>query len=93
MALAKDDCPCGRTSLRIEKIIGRIDDLCKIPGVLFSPQSVEEVIRGEFPQIVEYEIVVTRPSIIEYPGTTVVVYSGQRAVIDEYLNLILEKEE
>ena len=32
------------------------------------------------------------PSIIEYPGTTVVVYSGQRAVIDEYLNLIFEKE-
>lgn len=37
--------------------------------------------------------VVPGPSIIEYPGTTVVVYSGQRAVIDEYLNLIFEKEE
>ena len=37
--------------------------------------------------------VVPGPSIIEYPGTTVVVYSGQRAVMDEYLNLIFEKEE
>ena len=37
--------------------------------------------------------VVPGPSIIEYSGTTVVVYSGQRAVTDEYLNLIFEKEE
>ena len=65
MILAKGDCPCGRTSLRIEKIIGRIDDLSKIRGVLFSPLSVEEVIRGKFPQILEYEIVVTRPSILD----------------------------
>jgi len=65
MILAKGDCPCGRTSLRIEKIIGRIDDLSKIRGVLFSPLSVEEVIRGKFPQILEYEIVVTRSSILD----------------------------
>ena len=32
-------------------------------------------------------------AIVEYPGTTVVVYNGQRAVIDAYLNLIFEKEE
>lgn len=65
MILAKGDCRCGRTSLRIEKVIGRIDDLHKIRGVLFSPISVEEVIRSEFPQIIEYEIVVTRPSVMD----------------------------
>jgi len=65
MILAKGDCPCGRTSLRIEKTVGRIDDLRKIRGVLFSPLSVEEVIRSKFPQIVEYEIVVTRPSMMD----------------------------
>ena len=65
MVLAKGNCPCGRTSMRIEKTIGRIDDLRKIRGVLFSPQSVEEVICAEFPQIVEHEIVVTRPSAMD----------------------------
>ena len=65
MILGKGDCPCGRTSLTVEKVAGRIDDLKKIRGVLFPPQSVEEVIRGEFPQIVEYEIVVTRPSELD----------------------------
>ena len=65
MVLAKGPCPCGRTSLRIQRIIGRIDDLRKIRGVLFSPQSVEEVINEKFPEIAEYEIVVTRPSIMD----------------------------
>jgi len=37
--------------------------------------------------------VVQGPSIIEYPGTTVVVYAGQRAVMDEYLNLVFDMEE
>jgi phenylacetate-CoA ligase len=60
MLQAKGDCACGRTSLRIEKILGRIDDLCKIRGVLFSPQSVDEVICEISPRIVEHEIVVTR---------------------------------
>jgi len=65
MLLGKSDCPCGRTSLTVEKTFGRIDDLRKVRGVLFSPQSVEEVIRGEYPQIVEYEIIVTRPSVMD----------------------------
>jgi len=65
MVLAKGTCPCGRTSLRIQRIIGRIDDLRKIRGVLFSPQSVEEVINEKFPEIAEYEIVVTRPSMMD----------------------------
>jgi len=65
MIVAKGVCPCGRTSLRIQSIIGRIDDLRKIRGVLFSPQSVEEVIYEKFPEIVEHEIVVARPSMMD----------------------------
>ncbi len=42
-----------------------MDDLRKIRGVLFSPLSVEEIIRSKFPQIVEYEIVVTRPTMMD----------------------------
>jgi phenylacetate-CoA ligase len=60
MVLAKGACGCGRTSLRIERILGRSDELHKIRGVLFSPQAVEEIICGCFPDIVEHEIIVTR---------------------------------
>ena len=48
MALAKGDCPCGRTSLRIEKIIGRVDSLCKIRGVLFLHNLLRKESVGNF---------------------------------------------
>jgi phenylacetate-CoA ligase len=53
-------CPCGRTSMMISEVAGRVDELRKIRGVLFTPVSVEELLREEFPQIEEYEIIVER---------------------------------
>ena len=58
-------CPCGRTSMKIKEVVGRIDDLRKIRGVLFSPKTVEEVVRQEFQEIVEYEMVVERKGIMD----------------------------
>ena len=55
-----ETCSCGRTSKKIREVVGRMDDLRKIRGVLFSPKTVEELVRHEFPEIVEYEIVVER---------------------------------
>jgi phenylacetate-CoA ligase len=61
----RETCLCGRTSRKIVEVVGRIDDLRKIRGVLFSPKTVEEVIRQEFPEIVEYEIVVERKGAMD----------------------------
>ncbi len=58
-------CDCGRTSLMIEEVAGRADDLCKIRGVLFTPVSVEELLRAEFSQIGEYEISVERQGVMD----------------------------
>lgn len=58
-------CGCGRTSRRILEVLGRCDDLRKVRGVLFSPKSVEELLRGEFPQIGENEILVSRPGSMD----------------------------
>ena len=57
------NCPCGRTSMMISEVVGRADDLCKIRGVLFTPVAVEELLRGEFPEIGEYEVTVSRQDI------------------------------
>jgi len=61
----KGHCSCGRTSQKIGEIVGRIDDLRKIRGVLFSPKTVEEVVRSSFKEISEYEIVVTREGTMD----------------------------
>jgi len=58
-------CDCGRTSLMIEEVAGRTDDLCKIRGVLFTPVSVEELLRAEFSQIGEYEIIIERQGVMD----------------------------
>lgn len=60
MTLIDEPCPCGRTSIRVDQIGGRIDDLRKIRGVFFTPNMVEEVIRAQFPEVIEYEIILTK---------------------------------
>lgn len=60
-----DRCPCGRTSMTITEVTGRTDELCKVRGVLFTPVSVEELIRGEFPEIVEYELLLERKGLMD----------------------------
>jgi phenylacetate-CoA ligase len=60
MMVMKEPCSCGRTSLRVDQVLGRVDDLRKIRGVFFSPSVVEEIIRSEFPEVVEFETVLTQ---------------------------------
>jgi phenylacetate-CoA ligase len=64
MMVRKEPCPCGRTSLRVDQIGGRVDDLRKIRGVFFSPSIVEEVIRGQFPEVVEFETLLTQEEVM-----------------------------
>ena len=55
-----------RQNLRkMMEIVGRVDDITKIRGVLFSPKTVEQLVRSEFPEIIEYELVVTREGIMD----------------------------
>ncbi len=61
----KRACPCGRTSKKIREVVGRIDDLRKIRGVLFSPKTVEEVLRKDFQEIEEFEIIVERRGLMD----------------------------
>jgi len=64
MLVREDPCLCGRTSIRVDQIGGRVDDLRKIRGVFFSPSIVEEVIRGQFPEVVEFETVLTQEEVM-----------------------------
>jgi phenylacetate-CoA ligase len=64
MMVRKDSCACGRTSIRVDQIGGRVDDLRKIRGVFFSPSIVEEVIRAQFPEVVEFETLLTQEEVM-----------------------------
>jgi phenylacetate-CoA ligase len=64
MMKREDPCPCGRTSIRVDQIGGRVDDLRKIRGVFFNPNMVEEVIRAQFPEVVEFETLLTQEVVM-----------------------------
>jgi len=52
-------CPCGRTSLRLGKILGRTDQVTKVFGIFIHPWQVDEVM-AKFPMVANYQIVVSR---------------------------------
>jgi phenylacetate-CoA ligase len=64
MMVMNEPCSCGRTSIRVDQIGGRVDDLRKIRGVFFTPAVVEEVIRGKFPEVVEFETHLTQEEVM-----------------------------
>jgi phenylacetate-CoA ligase len=60
-ALKSEECSCGRTSIKMDRITGRTDDMLKIRGVIVFPSQIEKAllkIQGLEPQ---YQIIVTRP--------------------------------
>ena len=43
--VSREKCACGRTSLRIDRITGRTDDMLIVKGVNFYPRQVEEALK------------------------------------------------
>jgi phenylacetate-CoA ligase len=57
---ASEPCPCGRTLLALKGgVIGRLDDMKKVRGVIVYPSRVEEIVRGH-DGIDEFRIVFRR---------------------------------
>lgn len=52
-------CPCGRTSSRLLRILGRVDQVTKVRGLFIHPSQVKEVAL-KHPQIEKCQIIVTR---------------------------------
>ena len=57
--LIEDPCPCGRTSPRLGKILGRTDQVTKVWGIFIHPWQVDDVM-ARFPWVANYQIVITR---------------------------------
>jgi phenylacetate-CoA ligase len=55
----EEPCPCGRTSPRLMKLLGRVDQVTKVRGMFIHPSQVEEVVAA-FPEIQTVQAVVER---------------------------------
>jgi phenylacetate-CoA ligase len=54
-----DSCPCGRTSARLVRIVGRVDQVTKIKGMFVHPEQVLQL-EKKFPEISAAQLVVSR---------------------------------
>jgi phenylacetate-CoA ligase len=64
-SLKKEECPCGRTSGRMDRIFGRADDMLKVRGVKFWPKTVEHALLGVNGASENYEIIIERPQELD----------------------------
>ena len=59
-SLSYDPCPCGRTLVRMSKVLGRADDMIVISGVNVYPSEVERVLLGFDEVGPHYQLVIDR---------------------------------
>ena len=87
--LVEDPCPCGRTSMRLGKILGRTDQVTKVGGIFVHPWQVDEAM-AKFPMVVNYQVVVTRK---EYRDEMTVYIELKEGIADQVgLKRKVEKE-
>ena len=60
VSLTSEPCSCGRTSIRMEGVHGRLDDMLIIKGVNIFPSDVESIARKDQNLTGEYRLVVER---------------------------------
>jgi len=68
-SLTRGECPCGRTLVRMSKVLGRADDMIVVRGVNVYPSEVERVLLGSGLVRPHYQLVVDRRS----PGARLLV--------------------
>jgi phenylacetate-CoA ligase len=64
-SLITEPCPCGRTFVRMNKVMGRTDDMIKIRGITIFPSQIESVlfeIEGTEPH---YQIILDRKAAVD----------------------------
>jgi len=74
----EDPCPCGRTTHRLVKILGRLDQVTKVKGMFIHPSNAEEV-ANKFPEIECWQVVVTREGHVDQMTFCVELKQGSEA--------------
>ena len=64
-SLNYEKCECGRTNVRMSRITGRSDDMLKVKGVIVFPKQIEEVIMKMDELSPAYQIIVSRPGVLD----------------------------
>ncbi len=64
-SLTVEECPCGRTSRRMSRIVGRADDMFKVRGVKIWPSTIEHALLLVDGASQNYMIILERPDQLD----------------------------
>ncbi len=64
-SLDVETCPCGRTTARMSRVVGRTDDMLIIRGVNVFPSQIEEALLRVEGTAPHYEIEINRPAALD----------------------------
>ena len=80
-SLNRTPCPCGRTTVRMSRVLGRSDDMFIIRGVNVFPSQIEEALLSVEGVSPHYQIEISRPGIMD--EVTVKVEISERLFSDK----------
>ncbi len=91
-SLIAESCPCGRTLVRMGKVLGRTDDMIKIKGINIFPSRIESVLSETEGAEPHYQIIVDRKGpvdeltvLFEVSEST---FSGQIENLGEFIGTV-----
>lgn len=87
-----DVCECGRTFRLIKGgVVGRVDDITKVKGVLLAPTSIEEVVRS-IPQLGdEYEVIVAKKGDLDDISLRLELIPGQEGSEESVRKTLIDR--
>ncbi|WP_079434117.1 phenylacetate--CoA ligase family protein [Zoogloea sp. LCSB751] len=65
VSFTSEPCGCGRTSIRLQRVHGRLDDMLIIKGANLFPSDVEAIARREHDLTGEYRLIVERENHLD----------------------------
>jgi phenylacetate-CoA ligase len=83
-----EPCPCGRTSPRLKRILGRKSEIAKVKGMFVNPRDVERVLR-KYPKLGRFQIIVDRS--LQMDELTVKVECSDIGNLDDLRNILVSE--
>lgn len=91
-ALLADPCPCGRTSVRIARIRGRVDEMLILRGVNLFPSEIDRVLLG-FPELQpRFQVRIWRNGALDQAEVLVESRGGEDSAVAERIRAALKAE-
>jgi phenylacetate-CoA ligase len=88
--LIEEKCKCKRSAPRLGPILGRVDEMMKIKGVVVYPQAIENILKS-LKEIGDYYIEIYRENYLDKLRIYISLKEGEKEIVERINNLLKAK--